>query len=53
MGADPDEQVQAGSFLGIPKLVPVWHSIAHELHDLSVRLVAMKEAAALVKQEVH
>lgn len=53
LGADPDEQVQAGSFLGIAKMVPVWYSIAVELHDLSIRLVAMKEAAALPKPEVH
>lgn len=48
-GADPDEQVPEGYFLGIAKMVPVWHSIAIELHDLSLRLVAMKEAAALPK----
>lgn len=54
LGCDPDMMVPDPDqlFIGVEKMKPVWHSVAHELHDLSMRLVSMKEAAQ-PKIEVH
>lgn len=54
-GQDPDMMVPspAQTILGANKLVPVWHFIAHELHDLSLKLVSMKEAAADRKEVIQ
>lgn len=51
-GQDPDMMVPSPvqSILGANKLVPVWHFVAHELHDLSLKLVSIKEAATDKKE---
>lgn len=54
-GQDPDMLVPSPvqTILGANKLVPVWHFIAHELHDLSLKLVSLKEAAAVKKEVIQ
>ncbi len=53
VGADPDEGVQVPHPLGIavPFRVPRWTLEAERLIDLSMMLLAMKEAANVSKEE--
>lgn len=58
---DPDLMLPdptPASIIGLgPNLLPQWHFIADEMHDLSLRLLSLKEgsamAAASLKTEVH
>lgn len=54
-GADPEAMVPApgGTILGAQRLIPLWHFAAHELHDLSLKLVSLKEAAAGKKEVIQ
>lgn len=48
IGIDPEQQVPVPSELVIDAMTvrPVWYLYAIELHDLSMRLVSIREAAA-------
>lgn len=54
LGVDPDMMVPDTDqvLIGVQKMVPLWHSAALELHDLSMQLVSLQEAAR-PKVEVH
>lgn len=54
-GMDPDTMMPSPqqTILGAAKLVPAWWFAAHELHNLSLKLVSLKEAAAVKKEVIQ